>query len=155
MCIRDSLEDGYLYITGRKKELIVTAGGKNVSPAQLEDAIRAHPMVSQCLVVGDNKPFIGALITIDPEATPGWLERHNLPADTSLADLARNAELRAEIAEAVDEANSKVSKAEAIKKFEILDTDFTIESGELTPTMKLKRNVISDTYKQAIADLYT
>ncbi|WP_288438513.1 long-chain fatty acid--CoA ligase, partial [uncultured Gordonia sp.] len=149
------LEDGYLYITGRKKELIVTAGGKNVSPAQLEDAIRAHPMVSQCLVVGDNKPFIGALITIDPEATPGWLERHNLPADTSLADLARNAELRAEIAEAVDEANSKVSKAEAIKKFEILDTDFTIESGELTPTMKLKRNVISDTYKQAIADLYT
>ncbi|QTI71411.1 AMP-dependent synthetase/ligase [Gordonia polyisoprenivorans] len=149
------LDDGYLYITGRKKELIVTAGGKNVSPAQLEDAIRAHPMVSQCLVVGDNKPFIGALITIDPEATPGWLERHNLPADTSPADLARNAELRAEIAEAVDEANSKVSKAEAIKKFEILDTDFTIESGELTPTMKLKRNVISDTYKQAIADLYT
>lgn len=86
-----------------------------------------------------------------PRGDSGWLERHNLPADTWLADLARNAELRAEIAEAVDEANSKVSKAEAIKKFEILDTDFTIESGELTPTMKLKRNVISDTYKQAIA----
>ncbi|MGC4932489.1 AMP-dependent synthetase/ligase [Gordonia sp. DT30] len=149
------LEDGYLFITGRKKEIIVTAGGKNVSPAPLEDAIRAHPMISQCLVVGDNKPFIGALITIDPEATPGWLERRGLPADTPIADLASNKDLRAEISTAVDEANAKVSKAEAIKKFEILDTDFTIDSGELTPTMKLKRNVISDTYKKAIADLYT
>lgn len=149
------LDDGFLFITGRKKELIVTAGGKNVSPAQLEDGIRAHPMVSQCLVVGDNKPFIAALITIDPEATPGWLERHNLPADTPISDLVNNKELRAEISTAVDEANSKVSKAEAIKKFDILDTDFTIESGELTPTLKLKRNVIGDTYKQAIANLYT
>ncbi|MFW0787355.1 long-chain fatty acid--CoA ligase [Gordonia sp. CPCC 206044] len=149
------LEDGYLFITGRKKELIVTAGGKNVSPAQLEDTIRAHPMVSQCLVVGDNKPFIGALITIDPEAVPGWLERHHLPADTSPADLARNAELLAEIDAAVTDANNKVSKAEAIKKFTVLDGDFTIESGELTPTMKLKRNVIHDAYKKAIADLYT
>ncbi|MEP9391720.1 AMP-dependent synthetase/ligase [Gordonia sp. VNQ95] len=149
------LDDGFLFITGRKKEIIVTAGGKNVSPAQLEDAIRAHPLVSQCLVVGDNKPFIGALITIDPEAAPGWLERHHLPADTPMADLIKNEALRAEIDAAVEEANSKVSKAEAIKKFEILASDFTIESGELTPTMKLKRNVISDTYKMAIADLYT
>ncbi|MGV9795527.1 AMP-dependent synthetase/ligase [Gordonia sp. NPDC003422] len=149
------LEDGFLYITGRKKELIVTAGGKNVSPAQLEDTIRAHPMISQCLVVGDNKPFIGALITIDPEAVPGWLERHNLPADTPISDLVDNADLRAEIDTAVKDANAKVSNAEAIKKFTILDTDFTIESGELTPTMKLKRNVIHDTYKTAIADLYS
>ena len=149
------LEDGYLYITGRKKELIVTAGGKNVSPAQLEDAIRAHPMVSQCLVVGDNKPFIASLITLDPEAVPGWLERNHLPADTPLAELAKNEKLNAEIDAAVKEANTKVSKAEAIKKFAILDTDFTIESGELTPTMKLKRNVIHESYQRAIADLYT
>ncbi|GAB91984.1 AMP-dependent synthetase/ligase [Gordonia rhizosphera] len=149
------LEDGYLYITGRKKELIVTAGGKNVSPAQLEDTIRAHPMVSQCLVVGDQKPFIAALITIDAEAVPGWLERHNLPADTSLADLAQHEKLVAEIDEAVKSANATVSAAEAIKKFNILDTDFTIDSGELTPTMKLKRNVIHDTYKGPIANLYS
>ncbi|GAA3962642.1 AMP-dependent synthetase/ligase [Gordonia caeni] len=149
------LEDGYLYITGRKKELIVTAGGKNVSPAQLEDTIRAHPMVSQCLVVGDQKPFIGALLTIDAEAAPGWLERNGLPADTSMEDLATNAVLRAEFEEAVASANAKVSAAEQIKKFDVLATDFTIDTGELTPTMKLKRNVIHDTYKQAIADLYT
>ncbi|MEE3850794.1 long-chain fatty acid--CoA ligase [Gordonia sp. LSe1-13] len=149
------LDDGYLFITGRKKELIVTAGGKNVSPAQLEDTIRAHPMVSQCLVVGDNKPFIAALITIDPEAAPGWLERHSLPADTSMADLAQNETLRGEIDAAVKDANTKVSNAEAIKKFAILEGDFTIESGELTPTMKLKRNVIHDAHKKAIADLYT
>lgn len=149
------LEDGYLYITGRKKELIVTAGGKNVSPAQLEDTIRAHPLISQCLVVGDNKPFIGALITLDPEALPGWLERNGLPADTPLPDLASNDKIRAEIDAAVKDANTKVSNAEAIKKFVVLDTDFTIESGELTPTMKLKRAVIHDAHKQAIADLYT
>ncbi|MEZ5212057.1 AMP-dependent synthetase/ligase [Gordonia sp. PP30] len=149
------LDDGYLYITGRKKELIVTAGGKNVSPAQLEDTIRAHPMVSQCLVVGDQKPFIGALITIDAEAAPGWLERHGLPADTSMEELAKNPELRAEFDEAVKAANAKVSAAEQIKKFDVLATDFTIDTGELTPTLKLKRNVIHDTYKQAIADLYS
>ncbi len=150
-----SLNDGYLSITGRKKEIIVTAGGKNVSPAQLEDTIRANALVSQCLVVGDAKPFIGALITIDPEALPGWLERHDLPASTSIADAASNAALRAEIQAAVDTANAAVSKAEAIKKFTILDSDFTVENGGLTPTLKLKRNVIHDSYKQAIADLYT
>ncbi|MBM7368569.1 AMP-dependent synthetase/ligase [Gordonia hydrophobica] len=149
------LEDGYLFITGRKKELIVTAGGKNVSPAQLEDTIRAHPLVSQCLVVGDKKPFIAALITIDPEAAPGWLERKGLPASTPMKELIANPDLRAEIDAAIAAANKTVSKAEAIKKYEILDTDFTIESGELTPTMKLKRNVIHDTYQQAIAELYS
>ena len=112
-------------------------------------------MVSQCLVVGDNKPFIASLITLDPEAVPGWLERNHLPADTPLAELAKNEKLNAEIDAAVKEANTKVSKAEAIKKFAILDTDFTIESGELTPTMKLKRNVIHESYQRAIADLYT
>ena len=150
-----TLDDGYLFITGRKKELIVTAGGKNVAPAQLEDSIRAHPLVSQCLVVGDKKPFIGALITLDAEAIPGWLERHHLPADTPISDLVDNPDLRKEIEAAVAEANAKVSDAEAIKKFTILDTDFSIESGELTPTLKLKRNVIHDAYKDAIADLYS
>ena len=149
------LDDGFLYITGRKKEIIVTAGGKNVSPAQLEDTIRAHPLVSQCLVVGDKKPFIAALITLDQEVVPGWLERHDLPADTPLSTLATNADILAELQEAVDAANKTVSKAEAIKKFAVLDTDFTIETGELTPTLKLKRNIIHDSYKVAIADLYT
>ncbi|GGF38493.1 AMP-dependent synthetase/ligase [Williamsia phyllosphaerae] len=150
-----ALDDGYLSITGRKKELIVTAGGKNVSPAPLEDSIRAHPMVSQCLVVGDNKPFIAALVTLDPEAVPGWLERNNLPADTPIADLTHNETLLAEIDGAVKTANNKVSKAEAIKKFTILDTDFTIESGEITPTMKLKRNVIHQAHGDEIEELYT
>ncbi|MFT3899680.1 MAG: long-chain fatty acid--CoA ligase [Gordonia sp. (in: high G+C Gram-positive bacteria)] len=149
------LEDGYLSITGRKKEILVTAGGKNVSPAQLEDTIRANALVSQCLVVGDGKPFIGALVTLDPEAVPGWLERNGLPADTPIADVAKNPEIRKEIQAAVDTANSHVSKAEAIKKFTILDTDFTVENGGLTPTLKLKRNVITEAHKQAIADLYT
>ncbi|QRY63670.1 AMP-binding protein [Gordonia sp. PDNC005] len=149
------LEDGFLFITGRKKELIVTAGGKNVSPAQLEDSIRAHPLVSQCLVVGDKKPFIAALITLDPEAVPGWLERNGLPADTTLTELTTNPAIRAELDAAVADANKKVSNAEAIKKYDVLDTDFTIDTGELTPTMKLKRNVIHETYQQAIADLYS
>ncbi|GAA4660326.1 AMP-dependent synthetase/ligase [Gordonia humi] len=149
------LEDGYLFITGRKKELIVTAGGKNVSPAQLEDTIRAHPLVSQCLVVGDQKPFIAALITLDAEAVPGWLERHGLPTDTPISELTSNPDVRAELDKAVADANATVSNAEAIKKYSVLDTDFTIETGELTPTLKLKRNVIHDSYKQAIADLYT
>ncbi|MGV9714036.1 AMP-dependent synthetase/ligase [Gordonia sp. NPDC003424] len=149
------LEDGFLFITGRKKELIVTAAGKNVSPAQLEDSVRAHPMVSQCLVVGDKKPFIAALITLDTESVPGWLARHDLPADTSLSALTDNTDLLAELDGAVKEANAKVSKAEAIKKFAVLDIDFTVESGELTPTLKLKRNVIHDAQKEAIADLYT
>lgn len=150
-----SLDDGYLSITGRKKEIIVTAGGKNVSPAQLEDTIRANALVSQCLVVGDAQPFIAALVTIDPEAFPGWLERNGLPADTPISAVTENAALRAEIQTAVDAANATVSKAEAIKKFAILDGDFTVENGGLTPTLKLKRNVIHDAYKQAIADLYT
>ncbi|MGU3435786.1 AMP-dependent synthetase/ligase [Actinomycetes bacterium M1A6_2h] len=147
-------DEGFVSITGRKKELIVTAGGKNVAPAGLEDSIRAHPLVSQCLVVGDAKPFIGALITLDPEAMPGWLQRHNLPADTSMADVKTNKDLVAEIDAAVATANSKVSSAEGIKKYTILDVDFTIETGELTPTMKLKRNVIHEEHAKEIAGIY-
>jgi long-chain acyl-CoA synthetase len=146
--------DGFISITGRKKELLVTAGGKNVAPAILEDSLRAHPLISQVLVVGDARPFIGALVTIDSETLPGWLERNSLPAGTAVADLIKNADLIAEIDSAVAATNAKVSKAEAIKKYRILESDFTIETGELTPTLKLKRNIIHDKHGAAIEAIY-
>ncbi|MGL4304977.1 MAG: AMP-dependent synthetase/ligase [Mycobacteriaceae bacterium] len=146
--------EGYLSITGRKKEIIVTAGGKNVAPAVLEDTVRAHPLVSQCLVVGDKQPFIAALITLDPEALPGWKERHSLPASATIADLIKNPDLIAEIDHAIKDANTKVSAAEAIKKYRILEVDFTVDGGELTPTLKLKRNVIHQEFAKEITGLY-
>jgi long-chain acyl-CoA synthetase len=146
--------DGYITITGRKKEIIVTAGGKNVSPAQLEDHLRAHPLISQAILVGDQQPFIGALITIDADALPAWNERNGKPAGTTVADLLADADLTAEIDEAVAEANKLVSHAEAIKKFRVLPVDFTEETGELTPTMKLKRSVVHDSFADDIAALY-
>ncbi|MFD4368840.1 AMP-dependent synthetase/ligase [Rhodococcus sp. NPDC058521] len=145
---------GFISITGRKKEIIVTAGGKNVSPGQLEDSLRSHPLISQAILVGDQKPFIGALITIDAEALPAWNERNGKPADTTASDLLTDADLTAEIDEAVAEANKLVSHAEAIKKYRVLPVDFSEETGELTPTMKLKRNVVHDTYASEIAAIY-
>jgi long-chain acyl-CoA synthetase len=148
---------GYLRITGRKKELIVTAGGKNVVPAPMEDTLRAHPLVSQCMVVGDDRPFIAALITLDPEALPGWREAHGkpVPADpTSAADLVDDEDLRAELDVAVKEANSAVSQAEGIRKFRVLPHDFTEAGGELTPTLKVKRNVVAKSYAEDIEELY-
>ncbi|MGM1063298.1 AMP-dependent synthetase/ligase [Saccharothrix sp. Mg75] len=147
--------DGFLRITGRKKEIIVTAGGKNVSPAVLEDRLRAHPLISQCMVVGDAQPFIGALVTIDPEFFPSWREQHGKPASTTVADLVDDEVLRAEIQAAVDEANQAVSKAEAIKKFRILPVDFTEAGGEMTPSLKLRRSVVASTYKQDIEAIYS
>ncbi len=147
-------EEGFPYITGRKKEIIVTAAGKNVAPSNLEDSIRAHPLISQAIVVGDGKPFIAALLTLDPESVPGWLERNGKPADTPIEKLVTDADLIAEVDAAVAAANAQVSRAEAIKTFRILTTDFTMESGELTPTLKLKRNVVHDNYAQQIAELY-
>ncbi|QOC91010.1 AMP-dependent synthetase/ligase [Micromonospora craniellae] len=146
--------DGYLTITGRKKEIIVTAGGKNVAPAVLEDQVRAHRLVSQCLVVGDRQPFIAALVTLDEEALPAWLESAGLPADTDVDSLRGNEALRAEIQTAVDKANQSVSKAEAIKVFRVLPRDFTEATGELTPSMKVKRQVVHKTYAAEIADIY-
>ncbi|MGB3696767.1 MAG: long-chain fatty acid--CoA ligase [Gordonia sp. (in: high G+C Gram-positive bacteria)] len=146
--------DGFLRITGRKKEIIVTAGGKNVSPAPMEDIIRASALVSQAVVVGDQQPFIGALITIDPEAFPAWKTRNGKPADASVADLAVDPELIAEVQLAVDAANETVSHAETIKKFRVLPSDFTEESGELTPTLKVKRNVVADKWGAEIAAIY-
>ncbi|MFG2055757.1 AMP-dependent synthetase/ligase [Micromonospora sp. NPDC048930] len=146
--------DGYLSITGRKKEIIVTAGGKNVAPAVLEDQVRAHPLVSQCLVVGDRQPFIAALVTIDEEALPKWLAAHGRPAGTPVADLRDDETLRTEIQAAIDQANRSVSKAEAIKVFRILPQDFTEATGELTPSLKVKRQVVHKTYAAEIADIY-
>ena len=146
---------GFLTITGRKKEIIVTAGGKNVAPAVLEDRLRAHPLVSQCLVVGDQKPFIAALVTIDPEALPGWRERNGKPTGDGVADLVDDPDLRAEIAAAVEEANKAVSRAEQIREFRILPVDFTEAGGELTPTMKVKRAVIATRFADDIEAIYS
>jgi long-chain acyl-CoA synthetase len=147
-------DDGYVRITGRKKELIVTAGGKNVAPAVLEDRIRAHWLVSQALVVGDQKPFIAALVTIDPESFPTWLERNGKPADTELADVVDDEDLRKEIQGAIDDANKAVSKAESIRKFTIVGEDWTEAGGQLTPSMKLKRSVVQKEQAEAIEALY-
>ena len=148
-------EDGFLRITGRKKEIIVTAGGKNVAPAVLEDRLRAHPLISQCMVVGDKKPFIGALITLDQEFLPNWLANKNRPKDTPLSDLVNDPELLSEIQQAVDEANKAVSRAEQIKKFRVLPTDFTEATGELTPSLKLKRNKVAENYASEIEAIYS
>lgn len=147
-------EDGFLSITGRKKEIIVTASGKNVIPAQLEDTIRANALVSQCVVVGDQRPFISALITLDEEALPGWLERHQLPAGTTMAEAARHSAVQAEIQVLVDHANESVSQAEAIKVFRIVEHDFTEASGHLTPSMKIKRAQVLKDYSAVIEDIY-
>ncbi|ROZ87634.1 long-chain fatty acid--CoA ligase [Gordonia sp. OPL2] len=146
---------GFITITGRKKELIVTAGGKNVSPAGLEDVIRASALISQALVIGDAKPFIAALITIDPEAFPAWKERNGKPADASVSDLVDDPDLRGEVQAAVDDANTTVSHAEAIKKFRILPDDFSEETGEMTPTLKVKRNVVVEKFAGDIDAIYS
>ncbi len=147
--------DGYLRITGRKKELIVTAGGKNVAPAVLEDRLRQHALISQAMVVGDQKPFIACLLTIDPEAWPDWLSSHGKPAHTDVAHMVDDPDLRAELQAAVDDANKAVSKAESIKAFRILDRDFTQEGGHLTPTLKLKRNIVLKDFADEIEALYS
>ncbi|MEX2289774.1 MAG: long-chain fatty acid--CoA ligase [Mycobacteriales bacterium] len=144
--------DGFLRITGRKKELIVTAAGKNVAPAVLEDRLRAHPLISQCMVVGDQRPFIGCLVTLDAEAVPGWAAAKGKPAD--VATLAQDADLLAELQRAVDEANKAVSQAEAIRKFAVLPEDWTEEGGQLTPSLKLKRSVVMKQYHSAVEELY-
>lgn len=146
-------EDGFLTITGRKKELIVTAGGKNVAPAVLEDRVRAHPLVSQCLVVGDNKPFIAALVTLDADAIKGW-SAANKKSGTSIADLAKDPALITVIQTAIDDANKAVSRAESIRKFTILPVDFTIADGQLTAKLSVKRHVVAGQFAREINDLF-
>jgi long-chain acyl-CoA synthetase len=147
-------DDGFVRITGRKKELIVTAAGKNVAPAVLEDRLRANWLVSQCMVVGDGQPFIAALITIDPEAFPAWAKQNDKGAAT-VADLVNDPDLTTAIQLAVDDANKAVSHAEAIKKFAILPVDWTEEGGQITPSLKLKRNVVMNEFATDVAALYS
>lgn len=146
--------DGFVSITGRKKEILITAGGKNVVPAVLEDHLRAHPLISQCIVVGDQRPFIGCLITLDAEMLPTWLSNHGKPA-LPVADAAADPDVRAELQRAVDAANAQVSKAESIRKFEVLSSDFTEASGHLTPKMSLKRAVVMKDFASQVEALYS
>jgi len=150
--IGELTDDGCLRITGRKKDLIVTAGGKNVSPSQLEDLVAAHPLVSQAVVVGDNRSYIGALVTIDSAAFEDWKRRTGKSG--SVADNIRDGELVGEVQDAVDRANRSVSRAESIRRFRILPEEFGVESGELTPTLKLKRNVVHEKFDDEIEQLY-
>ncbi|MFV1970070.1 MAG: long-chain fatty acid--CoA ligase [Acidimicrobiia bacterium] len=146
-------DEGFLSITGRKKEIIVTAAGKNVAPAVLEDRMRSNPLVSQVMVVGDAKPFIAALVTLDADAIGPWMAARGLD-DVSAAELAQNTDVIAEVQDAVDYANKAVSRAEAIKTFRVLPQDLSIEGGELTPTLKVKRSVVASKYAGVIEEIY-
>ncbi|MCA1942530.1 MAG: AMP-dependent synthetase/ligase [Yonghaparkia sp.] len=147
-------DEGYLTITGRKKEIIVTAGGKNVAPAALEDPIRANPIVGQVVVVGDQKPFVSALVTLDTEMLPVWLNNNELDPQMSLLEAAQHPKVLAEIQRAIDGANSRVSRAESIRKFTVLATEFTESSGHLTPKMSIKRHVITADFADVIEGMY-
>lgn len=147
-------EDGYLAITGRKKEILVTAGGKNVAPAVIEDRIRAHALVGECMVVGDGRPFVGALITLDEEFLGRWAVEHGKPAGASAATLRDDPELLAEVQRAVDDGNAAVSKAESVRKFRVLTSQFTEEAGHITPSLKLKRNVVAKDFADEIEAIY-
>ncbi|MFJ8491181.1 AMP-dependent synthetase/ligase [Streptomyces sp. NPDC094038] len=146
--------DGYLTITGRKKDILVTSGGKNVSPAVLEDRLRSRAPVGQCLVVGDNRPFVAALVTLDPEAVAHWLSVRGLPPDTPLAGLVRDDRMRAEVQKAVDHANLAVSRAESIRAFALVEGEFNEENGLLTPSLKVKRHAVTARYAAEIEALY-
>ncbi|MFC8512504.1 AMP-dependent synthetase/ligase [Streptomyces sp. NPDC057257] len=147
-------EDGYLTITGRKKDIIVTSGGKNVSPAVLEDRMRSRPPVGQCLVVGDNRPFVAAVITLDPEAVAHWLSVRRLPAETPMSVVVRDLRIRAEVQKAVDYANEAVSRAESIRAFTLVEGEFNEENGLLTPSLKVKRHAVYALYADEIEALY-
>ncbi|MCM0638707.1 AMP-dependent synthetase/ligase [Cellulomonas wangsupingiae] len=146
-------DDGYLRITGRSKEIIVTAGGKNVAPALLEDRLRGHPVVSQVVVVGDQRPFIGALVTLDAEMLPGWLTMHGLPA-MDVTTAARHPQVLEALDRAVERANEAVSRAESIRKIAVLTTDFTEANGYLTPSLKVKRAAVLQDFADEVDKLY-
>ena len=148
-------DDGFVRITGRKKEILVTAGGKNVAPAALEDKIQAHWLISHCMVVGDARPYIAALVTIDPEMFPAWCKQHDLAPDTPVAGMVDDPRLLADVQAAIDDANKSVSHAEAIKRFSILPTEWTEDQGHITPSMKLKRSVIAAAHQHDIDALYS
>jgi len=148
-------DDGFLRVTGRKKELIVTAGGKNVAPAVLEDRIRAHPLVSQVMVVGDARPYVACLITLDDEAVQIWKAKFPRLQEATMAELIEAPELQAELQGAVDDANKAVSRAEAVRRFRVLPGDFTEQDGYLTPSLKVRRNVIMKDFAGEVEALYS
>ncbi|MGD1223892.1 long-chain fatty acid--CoA ligase [Streptomyces krungchingensis] len=147
-------EDGYLTITGRKKDILVTSGGKNVSPAVLEDRLRSRSPVGQCVVVGDNRPYVAALITLDAESLAHWLAVRGLPADTPLSDVVADPRMRADVQKAVDYANAAVSRAESIRRFALVAGEFTEDNGLLTPSLKVKRHAVTTAYAADIEELY-
>jgi long-chain acyl-CoA synthetase len=147
-------EEGFISITGRKKELIVTAGGKNVAPAALEDPLRASPIIGQAVVIGDQRPFVAVLISLDPEMLPTWLANNGEGSNVTLAQAAKNPKVLAELQKAIDEVNKTVSNAEAIKKFAVIETELTEESGHLTPSMKIKREVVLRDFSPVIDEIY-
>ncbi|MFE0225053.1 AMP-binding protein, partial [Streptomyces albidoflavus] len=145
--------DGYLVITGRKKDIIITSGGKSVSPQLLEEQLRRHPLIAQCLVVGDNRPYVAALLTVDQEALAHWQRLRGASGRAASAP-ADDTELRAQLQRAVNQANTRVSRAESIRAFEILPVDFTRQEGLMTPSFKLRRSAVTDTYAEVIEALY-
>ena len=147
-------DEGFISITGRKKELIVTAGGKNVAPTALEDPLRASPIIGQAVVIGDQRPFVAALLSLDPEMMPAWLANNGQPADLTLAQAAKNPKVLQELQKAVDEVNATVSNAEAIKKFEVIDSELSEKSGHLTPSLKIKREVVTRDFAPVIEQIY-
>jgi long-chain acyl-CoA synthetase len=147
-------EDGFLTITGRKKELLVTAGGKNVAPAPIEDPIRAHPLVGQVVVIGDAKPFIGALVSLDPEMVPVWTKNNGITETLTLAEAAKHPKIREEIQTLINSVNKLFSNAEQIKKFEILDVELTEASGHLTPSLKIKRGAVLNDFSIYVDRIY-
>jgi long-chain acyl-CoA synthetase len=148
------LEDGFLFITGRKKDIIITAGGKNITPANLENGLKQNRWISQAVVVGDRRPYLIALLTLDPEEAPALAQSLGLE-DDSIEALRTNEQVRAEIQKVVDEVNSHVGPVEQIKRFEILDHDLSQETGELTPTLKVKRNVVNEKFAGVVDEVYS
>jgi long-chain acyl-CoA synthetase len=145
--------DGFVKITGRKKDIIITAGGKNITPANMEAEVKQHPLVSQCVVIGDRRPYLVALVTLDPEEAAAFASEHGLPDDPEA--MANNAQVRATLQEHIDKVNQKFARVEQVKKFEILPRDLSQQEGELTPTLKVKRNVVADKYAGEIESLYS
>lgn len=145
---------GRLYITGRKKEIIVTAGGKNVSPTPLEESLKGHPLISQVLVVGEQRPYVAALVTLDKDMLPAWLKNHGIE-NMDLTRAARDPKVLDALEKAVKRTNKAVSRAESIRKIKVLTTDFTVENGLLTPSLKLRRAIVMKRYADTIEALYS
>jgi long-chain acyl-CoA synthetase len=143
-------DDGFLYITGRKKDIIITAGGKNITPANLENGLKQNRYISQAVVIGDRRPYLVALITLDPDEVPGFAQEHGVEPD----QVAGSDAMREEVQRAVDEVNAKVGRVEQVKKFKILPEDLSQQTGELTPTLKVKRNVVNEKFAGEVEKLY-